>query len=435
MEGGIKLLTLWGCQPEQQMETCLLTFCDPLITNTWGEIGRSIVNKRAIKEDIFWVGAQDPDRKLFDALMPLPYGTTYNAYLVEGSEKTALIDSVDPEKMADLFSHLEDLERVDYIVCNHAEEDHSGSIPAVLGKYPDAKILCLQKTKEMLQDLMMIEDRFFQGIETGEEVSLGNKTLRFIHLPWVHWPETTVTYIPEDRILFSCDLFGSHYAFGDDLFASDRPVVYKEAKEYYAEIMMPYARMTAKHLDCIDELDVEFICASHGPVYDQPKRILELYREWMCGAPHNLALIAFVSTHGSTRIMAEHLAVELEKRGVNVALFDLVGLPLNDISSALVDAATLVLGSPVIMAALHPFAVSTAFILDRLKPKAKFLALLGSYGWGSGPLKKAQELLSSLKAEWLGEVLSKGHPQSECLKEIDALADQIAIRHKEAGIL
>jgi len=393
------------------------------------------MSKKAIQDDIFWVGAQDPDRKLFDALMPLPCGTTYNAYWVKGSEKTALIDSVDPDKMADLFGNLEDVETIDYIVCNHSEQDHSGSIPEVLGKYPDAKILCLKKTKEMLQDLMTIQDRFFQVVKDGEEVSLGNKTLRFFHLPWVHWPETTATYIPEDKILFSCDLFGSHYAFGDDLFAGDNPVVYKEAKEYYAEIMMLYARMTAKHLDRLAELDIETICASHGPIYDQPQKIFDLYEDWMRGAPKNIALVAFVSTHGSTRIMAEHLAAGLEKQGVDARLFDLVGLPLNDISSSLVDASTIVLGSPVIMAALHPFAVNMAFILDRMKPKAKFLAVFGSYGWSPGPLNKAGELLSSLKAEVVGAVLSKGHPRSETLAELDALAETIAAKHREAGLL
>ena len=393
------------------------------------------MSKRMIKEDISWVGSQDPDRKIFDALMPLPYGTTYNAYLVEGSEKTVLIDSVDPEKMADLFRNLEGINDLDYVVCLHTEQDHSGSIPEVLGKYPKAKVLCLKKTKDMLQDLMTIEDARFEVVEDGAEVSLGNKTMRFMHLPWVHWPDNTAVYIPEDKILFSSDLFGSHYAFGDDLFAGDKPVVYKEAKEYYAEIMMLYARVTGKYIDRIRELDIELICASHGPVYDQPKLIVDLYDEWMRGAPKNIAVVAFVSAHGSTRIMAEHLAAELEKQGVEARLFDLVGLPLNDISSSLVDAATIVLGSSVVMAALHPFAVNTAFLLDRIKPKAKFVAVFGSYGWSPGPLKKAAELLPSLKVEVVGAVLAKGHPKDDVLEELGELAGTIAAKHKELGIL
>jgi len=393
------------------------------------------VSKLAIKEDIFWVGAQDPDRKLFDALVPLPCGTTYNAYLVKGSEKTVLIDAVDPEKMSDLFRNLEGVNDLDYVVCLHTEQDHSGCIPEVLGKYSNAKVLCLPKTKEMLQDLMTVADDRFEVVEDGDEISIGNKTLQFFHFPWVHWPDNTAVYVKEDKVLFSSDLFGSHYAFGDDLFAGDNPVVYKEAREYYAEIMMLYARVTGKYLDRIGELDIEMICASHGPVYDQPRLILDLYEDWMRGPIRNIVVIAFVSTHGSTRIMAEHLAAELEKQGVETKLFDLVALELNDISSALVDAATFVLGSSVVMAALHPYAANTAFLLDRIRPKAKFAAIFGSYGWSPGPLKKAAELIPKLKVEVVGSVISKGHPSDEVLEELAELAAAIADKHREEGLL
>lgn len=393
------------------------------------------MSKVLIQEDIFWVGSQDPDREIFDALMPLPYGTTYNAYLVKGSEKTVLIDSVDPDKMADLFRNLEGVNELDYVVCLHTEQDHSGSIPEVLGKYPKAKVLCLAKTKVMMQDLMKVDDERFEVVEDGGSVSIGNKTLQFMHFPWVHWPDNSAVYIPEDKILFSSDLFGSHYAFGEELFAGDKPIVFKEAKEYYAEIMMLYARVTGKYIDRIRALDIEKICASHGPVYDQPKLIIDLYDEWMRGAPKNMAVVAFVSTHGSTRIMAEHLAAQLTEQGVEARLFDLVGLPLNDISSSLVDAATIVLGSSVVMAALHPFAVNTAFLLDRIKPKARFAAVFGSYGWSPGPLKKAAELLPSLKVEVVGAVIAKGHPKDDTLDELSDLAATIAAKHRDAGIL
>jgi len=392
------------------------------------------VSRRAIKEDIFWVGALDPDRKLFDALMPLSFGTTYNAYLVAGSEKTALIDGVDPDKMPDLFRNLEEVDAVDYLVCNHAEQDRSGSIPGVLDKYPAARVLCLKKTMEMLQDLHPVADDRFQVVKDGEEISLGNKTLRFMHLPWVHWPETTATYLPEDRVLFSCDLFGSHYSFGDDLFAGENDVVLRKAKEYYAEIMMPYARASAKHLDRIGKLDIDTICASHGPVHDQPQKILDLHEDWMRGTPHNLVLIAYVSTHGSTRIMAEHLTEAIERHGIESRLIDLAGLPLNHISSALVDAATITLGSSVVMNSLHPYATFTADLINNLKPKARFVAFFGSYGWSPGPLRKAGDQLSSLKAEHLDPVISRGHPREEVVAELDALADRIAAKHKEAGL-
>ncbi len=392
------------------------------------------MSRIAIKEDIFWVGAKDPDRKVFDGLLPLSQGTTYNSYLVQGSEKTALIDTVEPEFLEVLLENLKGIKKIDYIVSHHAEQDHSGSIPAMLKKFPEAKLLCLPKNKEMLQDLMTIPDDRIQVVADGGEVSLGNKTIRFMFCPWVHWPETAITYIPEDKVLFPCDFLGSHHSF-TNIFSGDNPVVYKGAKEYYVQIMMLYAKMTAKHLDRIKALDIEYICPSHGSVYDKPQIILDLYEKWMRGVPDNLALIAYVSTHGSTKIMAEHLRAALEKRGVKVALKDLVTVPLNELAGFLTDAATIVLGSSVIMAALHPVAVNTAFLLDRLKPKAKFAAVIGSYGWSPNPLKNAAELLPSWKVEVVGAVIAKGHPKAEDFVELDALADTIAAKHRAAGLL
>ncbi|MCU0857699.1 MAG: FprA family A-type flavoprotein [Pontiellaceae bacterium] len=391
------------------------------------------MSKIAIKKDVFWVGALDPARAVFDGLLPLPQGTTYNAYLVTGSEKTALFDTVEPEFLDVLLANLEGVEKIDYIISHHAEQDHSGSIPALMEKYPKAVLLCLQKNKEMLLDLMDIPEDRIQVVADGGEVSLGNKTVRFMHCPWVHWPETAITYIPEDKMLFPCDFLGSHHSF-TELFAGDNPDVYKGAKEYYVQIMMLYSRMTAKHLDRIKTLDIEYICPSHGPVYDQPQIILDLYEKWMRGEPENLALIAYVSTHGNTRIMAEHLQTALEKRGVRTELKDLVTAPLNELAGLLTDAATIVLGSSVVMAALHPVAVNVAFLIDRLKPKAKFVAVIGSYGWSPGPLQKAAELLPSLKAEIVGAVITKGVPRAPALAELDALAGTIAAKHREAGL-
>lgn len=392
------------------------------------------MGKIAIKNDIFWVGVKDPTRKVFDGLLPLPQGTTYNSYLVCGSEKTALIDTCEPEFLDTLLDNLSGTKKIDYIVSHHAEQDHSGSIPHLLEKFPGSTLLCLQKNKEFLQDLMHIPDNRIQVVADGEEISLGNKTIRFMFCPWVHWPETAFTYIPEDKVLFPCDFLGSHHSF-TEIFAGANPDVYKGAKEYYVQIMMLYAKMTAKHLDRIKALDIDFICPSHGSVYDQPQIILGLYEKWMRGEPDNMAIIAYVSAHGSTRIMAEHLSAALEKRGVKTELKDLVTVPLNELAGLLTDAATIVLGSSVIMASLHPVAVNTAFLIDRLKPKAKFAAVIGSYGWSPGPLQKAAELLPAWKVDIVGAVITKGHPKEDALAELDALADTIAAKHKAAGLM
>jgi len=196
---------------------------------------------REIKPGIYWVGAVDWDRRLFDSLIPLPDGTSYNSYLIKGSEKTALIDTVDPTMQGVLINHLGELgtKRIDYVVANHAEQDHSGAIPQVLGKYPEAKVVCTPRCQDMLIDLLMIPEEKFIAVNDKETISLGDRTLELIYAPWGHWPETMLTYLREDKILFPCDFFGSHLAT-TDFYVTDEGQVYEAAKRYYAEIMMPF---------------------------------------------------------------------------------------------------------------------------------------------------------------------------------------------------
>jgi flavorubredoxin len=158
------------------------------------------MKKRKIAENVYWLGAIDWERRLFDSLVPLPDGTTYNAYLIEGSEKTALLDTVDPPMADELMGQLSGVKRIDYIVSHHSEQDHSGTIPRVLAQFPQAKVVATDKAKGLLMDLLHIPGESFITVKDGETLSLGDKTLQFIHTPWVHWPETMVVYLKEDRI-------------------------------------------------------------------------------------------------------------------------------------------------------------------------------------------------------------------------------------------
>ncbi|HPS69867.1 MAG TPA: FprA family A-type flavoprotein, partial [Candidatus Cryosericum sp.] len=167
------------------------------------------MNPRPIVPGVSLAGAIDWDRKLFDSLIPLPEGTTYNAYIVHGSEKTALIDTVDPSKLSVLMSQLDTIPHLDYVIVQHAEQDHSGVLPEVLARYPEAVVVTNPKAKELLLEHLDLASDRFRTIADGETLSLGDKTLRFVYLPWVHWPETMGTYLEEDHILFSCDFFGS----------------------------------------------------------------------------------------------------------------------------------------------------------------------------------------------------------------------------------
>lgn len=253
---------------------------------------------RQVADNVHWLGAIDWDRRLFDSLIPLPDGTTYNAYLIQGSEKTALLDTVDPPMAEVLMAQLEAVPRIDYIVSQHAEPDHSGTIAQVLEKYPAAKVVVTAKAKTMLMDLFALPESVFVTVADKETLALGGKTLEFIHTPWVHWPETMVTYLQEDRILFTCDFYGSHIA-ASDLFVTD------------------YATLLA----------------------------------------------------------------------------------------------------------------------NALRPKAKFLSILGSYGWGGKTVESLAGMIPNLKVEVIDPVLCKGTPSPEVFEKLDQMARVIARKHKENGFV
>ncbi|MHC4542428.1 MAG: oxygen-binding di-iron domain-containing protein, partial [Planctomycetota bacterium] len=175
----------------------------------------------------------------------------------------------------------------------------SGSLPEVLLIYPDAKVVTNPKCKQMLIDLLGIEDEKFITVDDGQELSLGEKTLRFVYTPWVHWPETMSTYVPEEKILFSCDFFGAHRATSS-LFVDDEAAVYESAKRYYAEIMMPFRKQIASNIAKLEKLDIEMIAPSHGPVHDKPEFIVDAYKDWVCERVRNEVVVGYVSMHGST---------------------------------------------------------------------------------------------------------------------------------------
>lgn len=390
------------------------------------------MHRRKIKEKIHWLGAVDWDRRLFDSLIPLPDGTTYNAYLVEGSEKTVLLDTVDPPMTDKLMAQLAGVSRIDYIVSHHAEQDHSGAIPRVLEQFPEAKIVVSPKAKGMLIDLLRIPENAFVIMQDGETLSLGDKTLKSIHTPWVHWPETMVTYLEEDRILFSCDFFGSHIATAD-LFVTDQGRVYEAAKRYFAEIMMPFRSVIAKNMEKLKEYDIQMIAPSHGQIYDRPVWIMDAYRDWVTGAPRNLVVLPFVSMHDSTRQLVDHLVSALVEHGVRVELFNLAVTDIGKLAMALVDAATIVVGVPTVLAGPHPLAAYATLLANALRPKTQFLSIIGSYGWGGKTVETLAGMIPNLKVEVLETVLCKGVPSENDFKALDRLARTIAQKHRENG--
>lgn len=389
---------------------------------------------RRIKDGIDWVGAIDPERTLFDELVPLPEGTTYNAYLVRGSSGTALFDTVDPPMLPVLEAHLAGVERIDYVIAHHAEQDHSGCLPAVMERYPEAEVLGSKKCRDLLVDELHVDGQRIRVVKDGERLDLGDRTVEFLNLPWAHWPDTMASWIPEDDILLSCDLFGSHLA-STELLTADERRVYPEAKRYYAGIMMPYARMIEKHLDRLEGLSIEMILPSHGPVHTNPAFIMGAYREWVRGPSKNLAAVLYVSMHGSTRKLADHLVGALAENGVEARLINLTGVDAGDLAVTLVDAATIIFATPTVLNGVHPITANTAFLVNALKPRTRWLGLVGSYGWGKGKTEEqARNLLSGLDTDWLPPCQVRSCPRDTDLEGLDDLAATIASKHREAGL-
>ncbi len=388
---------------------------------------------REIKDNVYWAGSVDWDRRLFDSLIPLPDGTSYNAYLVKGGEKTALLDSVDPPMADEFLLQLDGIPKIDYVISHHTEQDHSGAIPRVLEKYPEAKLISTPKAKGMLIDHLHVPEESCMPVEDGREISLGDKTLKFIHTPWVHWPETMVTYLKEDKILFSCDFFGSHIAT-TDLFVTDEGRVYEAAKRYFAEIMMPFRSVIEKNLEKIAPYETEMIAPSHGPLYPRPSFILEAYQEWVTGPPRNTVVLPYVSMHGSTKQMVDYFVAALAERGVKVEQFNLTVTDIGKLAITLVDAASIVIGTPTILAGPHPLAAYAAFLANALRPKVKFISIIGSYGWGGKTVETLAGMIPNLKAEVLEPVLAKGLPAEKDFNALENLAETIARKHEEEGI-
>lgn len=391
------------------------------------------MHKRQIRENVYWMGAVDWNSRLFDSLIPLPDGTTYNAYLIVGSQKTALLDTVDPSMTEILMRQLEGLPKLDYIVSHHAEQDHSGSIPQVLARFPEAKVVSTPKAKGMLIDLIGIPENVFVTVADGETISLGNYTLKFIHTPWVHWPETMVTYLEEAHILFSCDFYGSHIA-SSDLFVTDQGRVYEAAKRYFAEIMMPFRSVIDKNIEKLKAYDIQMLAPSHGQIYDRPSWIMDAYRDWISGPRRNTVVLPFVTMHGSTRLMVDYLSAALVEKGVRVELFNLTVVDIGKLAMALVDAATIILGTPTVLAGPHPLAAYAAFLANALRPQTKFLSIIGSYGWGGKTVETLAGMIPNLKVEVIAPVLCKGRPSASDFQALDNLALAISKKHQDLNL-
>jgi flavorubredoxin len=387
-----------------------------------------------IAEGVYWIGVRDWNRRIFDALIPLPKGTSYNAYLVIGKSGKALIDTVNPgfeKDLEDKIRALASVEDIDYVVMNHAEPDHAGAIPYIMKVASRAKLVATARGAKMAQIYYRVPQERIKVVADNETISLGDKTLRFIEAPMLHWPETMFTYLEEDGILFPCDFFGSHLAEG--VYSDEVEDLLVHARRYWGEIMMPFRTMAQKALEKIARLNIKVIAPSHGPIHRRPELILDAYRRWAAGETKPKAAIVYVSMWGSTEAMVKQMAEALASEGVKVALHNLIVTDVGDLVEDLVDSRAIVLGAPTVLGGAHPLIVYAAYLFKALRPPTKFVAVLSSYGWGGGAVRQIQEMLKDLKIEVVGALEINGPPTDEDMKRVVDIGKTLAKRILEAN--
>jgi flavorubredoxin len=384
-----------------------------------------------IAKNVYWVGVRDWTRRIFDALIPLPKGTSYNAYLIMGENSKALIDTVNPGFEKQLEGKIRNFtkpDEIDYIVMNHAEPDHAGSIPYLMKMTSKAKLVTTRRGVKMAQVFYHVPTERIRIVDDNEIIDLDGKTLHFIEAPMLHWPETMFTYLEEDHILFPCDFFGSHLAMG--VYSDEIEDIVIHAQRYWGEIMMPFRAIAKKALEKLENLEIRMIAPSHGPIHRNPKPILDAYRRWAYGETKMKTTIIYVSMWGSSEKMVNQMAETLASEGIEVVVYNLTSADLGDIAKDLVDSRAIVLGAPTVLGGAHPLAIYASYLVRALYPPIRFAVLLSSYGWGAAAVKQMQEILDPLKVEVVGTLEVNGPPTKENIKQIVEIGKLLAGRIK-----
>jgi flavorubredoxin len=382
-------------------------------------------------KDVYLVGVKDVGRRIFDAFISIPEGTSYNAYLVKGSNKTALIDGVHPgfeKQLENKIAEFCDATKIDYIIMNHAEPDHAGSIPHMMAINKEIKLVATAMGAKMAQRFYNVPGDRIIIVKEGQKIELGEKTLRFIDAPMLHWPETMFTYLEEDKILFPCDFFGAHTANGN--FESDNKLILADAQRYFGEIMMPFRVMAQNAMKKLSEIEIKIIAPSHGPVYQNTKDIIDLYSKWSRGETKKKVMFVYVSMYGSTEKLVNRMEEKLKSKGIEVKKYNLLSYDTGDFAMDLVDAHALVLGTGTVLGNPHPLMASALILIKDLKPAAKLSVILNSYGWAGTAVEQMHSVLDNLGIENMGICKSYGPPSIEEFTQIDIMAAKLAERMK-----
>jgi flavorubredoxin len=391
-----------------------------------------------LSSDINWVGVNDAETPLFEELWRIPEGVSFNSYLIKGSKKTALIDSVNqkftPEHF-DKISKLTDLANIDYLVINHMEPDHTGAAPEFLKKAPNAKVVFTPIAQTIFRKFYGFDPAAIIVKGETDEISLGNKTLKFIQTPWLHWPETMSTYLVENKILFCCDAFGSFKKLPSDaIFESDIDMVkqnlHGNSQKYFASVFNGQREWILKAIEKFDKmnLEIEVLAPSHGPVYtNNVKQTISKWRSWSKGNYTKTIVLAYNTMYGMTAKCLDAIVKGVGEVGGTVLSFNLSKDTDVDALTALVEAPALIIGSPTYEHEIFPKVVDFLNLLKTKKFSNRCAGIFGSFGWSGEAMRKLSGELTKLDFELVGEPLSVfGSPTEKDLEKARQLGKAVA---------
>ncbi len=389
-------------------------------------------NTIKVSDQVYWIGVNDRRTHLFENLWPLPYGVAYNSYIII-DEKVALIDTVEKSKIDDYFEKIYRLlgdRKVDYLIINHMEPDHSGAVSELIRQYPDIKIVGNRMTFALLKSFFGITE-CQDLIEDQSTIDLGSRTLRFYMTPWLHWPETMMTHDEKDKILFAGDAFGSYGTLDGGIFDDEVNLAFyeEEMRRYYSNIVGKYSKMVQKALDKLKGLDIQYICSTHGPIWRKDiARVVKYYQDWSTYKAEDGVVIVFGSMYGNTEKMAEAIARRLAENGIiNVRIYDSSKTHRSYILSDIWRFKGVFFGSCAYNASMFPSMTDLTNELEHLELKDRYLGVFGTSGWNGAGVKALNQFAERIGWQTVGESIeTKGSPDRRTFEKCFALADNMA---------
>lgn len=393
---------------------------------------------KEIFNDVYYVGVNDRTTQRFEGLWPLPLGVSYNSYIIK-SDKNVLIDTVEKSESESLKSKLDKVledKPLDYLVVNHMEPDHSGSIVDIVRHYPNIKIIGNAITVQMIKGFYGLnDDNLYYVVKDGDTISLGSKTLRFVITPMVHWPETMMTYIEDDKILFSGDAFGTFGALNGAVFDYDMNTepYFREMYRYYSNIVGKYGKHVQRALAKAGSLKINYICSTHGPIWhDEIAKVVEMTDRFSRYEAEDGVVIVYGSMYGNTAKYAELAATRLVENGVkNIKVYNATYSELSDILADIFRYKGLIIGCPTYSMEIFPPVEALMKAIETRELQNRSLAIFGSFTWASAAKRKLTEYAERIKIPVLASVEIKQAGSELNEAEIRNLADIVAQSIKE----